>query len=194
MDPAEARSGVGGGDQRPFCPVSSYLWVGQPPQVGVKVELDPDGGPRQREASDQQHDQHQVREGGGEVDHLEKSRKMSLESSGSAPPPEEGRITHLPGGFHPLPDAEVAHDPGQEQTQGQVPVQGAHLVQARGDPQGSPPVGGGGLGYGTQVIVTLLNFYYIVVLAWGIFYLSFSFSWDLPWSSCNNTWNTGSTR
>ncbi|CAG5927687.1 unnamed protein product [Menidia menidia] len=53
---------------------------------------------------------------------------------------------------------------------------------------------GPGLGYGTQVIVTLLNFYYIVVLAWGIFYLSFSFSWDLPWSSCNNTWNTGSTQ
>ncbi|KAG8005695.1 Sodium-and chloride-dependent GABA transporter 2, partial [Nibea albiflora] len=49
---------------------------------------------------------------------------------------------------------------------------------------------GGGLGYGTQVIVTLLNFYYIIVLAWGIFYLSFSFSWDLAWSSCNNTWNT----
>lgn len=49
-----------------------------------------------------------------------------------------------------------------------------------------------GLGYGTQVIVMLLNFYYIIVLAWGIFYLSFSFSWDLAWSSCNNTWNTGS--
>uniref|UniRef100_A0A3B5MJ70 Transporter n=1 Tax=Xiphophorus couchianus TaxID=32473 RepID=A0A3B5MJ70_9TELE len=48
-----------------------------------------------------------------------------------------------------------------------------------------------GLGYGTQVIVTLLNFYYIIVLAWGIFYLYYSFSWDLPWSSCNNTWNTG---
>ncbi|XP_029018869.1 sodium- and chloride-dependent GABA transporter 2-like isoform X2 [Betta splendens] len=48
-----------------------------------------------------------------------------------------------------------------------------------------------GLGYGTQVIVTLLNFYYIIVLAWGIFYLSFSFSPDLAWSSCNNTWNTG---
>ncbi|XP_061618835.1 sodium- and chloride-dependent GABA transporter 2-like [Phyllopteryx taeniolatus] len=47
-----------------------------------------------------------------------------------------------------------------------------------------------GLGYGTQVIVTLLNFYYIIVLAWGMFYLSFSFTWDLPWSSCNNTWNT----
>ncbi|XP_031140639.1 sodium- and chloride-dependent GABA transporter 2-like isoform X1 [Sander lucioperca] len=48
-----------------------------------------------------------------------------------------------------------------------------------------------GLGYGTQVIVTLLNFYYIIVLAWGIFYLYFSFSSDLAWSSCNNTWNTG---
>ncbi|XP_060936566.1 sodium- and chloride-dependent GABA transporter 2-like [Limanda limanda] len=47
-----------------------------------------------------------------------------------------------------------------------------------------------GLGYGTQVIVTLLNFYYIIVLAWGIFYLYYSFSWDLAWSSCNNTWNT----
>ncbi|XP_035469972.1 sodium- and chloride-dependent GABA transporter 2 isoform X1 [Scophthalmus maximus] len=51
-----------------------------------------------------------------------------------------------------------------------------------------------GLGYGTQVIVTLLNFYYIIVLAWGIFYLSYSFSWDLAWSSCNNTWNTGNKR
>ncbi|XP_064175661.1 sodium- and chloride-dependent GABA transporter 2 [Anguilla rostrata] len=49
-----------------------------------------------------------------------------------------------------------------------------------------------GIGYATQVIVALLNFYYIIVLAWGIFYLSFSFSWDLPWSSCNNTWNTES--
>ncbi|XP_047675329.1 sodium- and chloride-dependent GABA transporter 2 [Tachysurus fulvidraco] len=47
-----------------------------------------------------------------------------------------------------------------------------------------------GIGYATQVIVALLNIYYIIVLAWGIFYLSFSFSWDLPWASCNNTWNT----
>ncbi|KAM9496931.1 sodium- and chloride-dependent GABA transporter 2 isoform 1-T2 [Clarias gariepinus] len=47
-----------------------------------------------------------------------------------------------------------------------------------------------GIGYATQVIVALLNIYYIIVLAWGIFYLFFSFSWDLPWASCNNTWNT----
>lgn len=47
-----------------------------------------------------------------------------------------------------------------------------------------------GLGYGTQVIVCLLNFYYIIVLAWGIFYFYFSFSSELPWSTCNNYWNT----
>uniref|UniRef100_A0AAR2M599 Transporter n=1 Tax=Pygocentrus nattereri TaxID=42514 RepID=A0AAR2M599_PYGNA len=47
-----------------------------------------------------------------------------------------------------------------------------------------------GVGYATQVIVALLNVYYIIVLAWGIFYLAFSFSSSLPWSSCNNTWNT----
>uniref|UniRef100_A0AAR2L3J1 Transporter n=1 Tax=Pygocentrus nattereri TaxID=42514 RepID=A0AAR2L3J1_PYGNA len=49
-----------------------------------------------------------------------------------------------------------------------------------------------GVGYATQVIVALLNVYYIIVLAWGIFYLAFSFSSSLPWSSCNNTWNTDS--
>ncbi|KAI4876118.1 hypothetical protein NFI96_005290 [Prochilodus magdalenae] len=49
-----------------------------------------------------------------------------------------------------------------------------------------------GVGYATQVIVALLNVYYIIVLAWGIFYLGFSFSSNLPWSSCNNTWNTDS--
>uniref|UniRef100_A0A7N8XMK4 Solute carrier family 6 member 13 n=1 Tax=Mastacembelus armatus TaxID=205130 RepID=A0A7N8XMK4_9TELE len=48
-----------------------------------------------------------------------------------------------------------------------------------------------GVGYATQVIVALLNVYYIIVLAWAIFFLFNSFTWDLPWASCNNTWNTG---
>lgn len=37
----------------------------------------------------------------------------------------------------------------------------------------------------------LLNFYYIVVLAWALFYLFSSFTIDLPWGSCNHEWNTG---
>ncbi|XP_072256183.1 sodium- and chloride-dependent GABA transporter 2-like [Pyxicephalus adspersus] len=47
-----------------------------------------------------------------------------------------------------------------------------------------------GIGYSSQVIVILLNFYYIVVLAWAFFYLFNSFTSDLPWASCNHSWNT----
>ncbi|XP_061866207.1 sodium- and chloride-dependent GABA transporter 2 isoform X4 [Colius striatus] len=48
-----------------------------------------------------------------------------------------------------------------------------------------------GIGYASQVIVTLLNFYYIIVLAWALFYLFSSFTTDLPWGSCDHEWNTG---
>uniref|UniRef100_A0A3B4A5F9 Transporter n=1 Tax=Periophthalmus magnuspinnatus TaxID=409849 RepID=A0A3B4A5F9_9GOBI len=47
-----------------------------------------------------------------------------------------------------------------------------------------------GVGIASQVIVSYLNIYYIVVLAWGIFYLFNSFQNPLPWSSCDNWWNT----
>lgn len=47
-----------------------------------------------------------------------------------------------------------------------------------------------GVGFASQVIVVYLNIYYIVVLAWGIFYLFNSFQSPLPWSTCNNVWNT----
>lgn len=46
---------------------------------------------------------------------------------------------HLPSGFDPFPDAEVTHDPGDGQTEGQVPVQRAHVVDAGRQPQGSSP-------------------------------------------------------
>lgn len=49
--------------------------------------------------------------------------------------------TNLSRRLGPLPDAEVAHDPCDEQAQGQVPVQRAHVVDARGDPQRTSPVG-----------------------------------------------------
>ncbi|KAM4747333.1 sodium- and chloride-dependent GABA transporter 2-like [Rhinophrynus dorsalis] len=49
-----------------------------------------------------------------------------------------------------------------------------------------------GIGYSSQVIVILLNFYYIIVLAWALFYLFNSFTYELPWASCNHSWNTES--
>lgn len=51
-----------------------------------------------------------------------------------------------------------------------------------------------GIGYASQVIVVLLNFYYIIVLAWALFYLFSSFTIDLPWGSCDHEWNTGGCR
>nr|XP_046234742.1 sodium- and chloride-dependent betaine transporter-like [Scatophagus argus]XP_046234743.1 sodium- and chloride-dependent betaine transporter-like [Scatophagus argus] len=47
-----------------------------------------------------------------------------------------------------------------------------------------------GIGVASQVIVIYLNIYYIVVLAWGLFYLYNSFKSPLPWSTCDNEWNT----
>lgn len=32
---------------------------------------------------------------------------------------------------------------------------------------------------------------YIIIQAWTLVYLGFSFSPSLPWSNCNNSWNTG---
>nr|XP_032828162.1 sodium- and chloride-dependent GABA transporter 3-like [Petromyzon marinus] len=47
-----------------------------------------------------------------------------------------------------------------------------------------------GIGYATQVIVGFLNMYYIIILAWAIFYLCFAITGGMQWSSCNNDWNT----
>ncbi|XP_074862465.1 sodium- and chloride-dependent betaine transporter [Carettochelys insculpta] len=47
-----------------------------------------------------------------------------------------------------------------------------------------------GIGYASQVIESYLNIYYIVILAWAIFYLFSSFAAVLPWATCNNRWNS----
>lgn len=44
------------------------------------------------------------------------------------------------------------------------------------------------------VIEAYLNVYYIVILAWALFYLFSSFTSELPWMSCAHSWNTGRGR
>ncbi|KAJ0062292.1 hypothetical protein NL108_004769 [Boleophthalmus pectinirostris] len=50
----------------------------------------------------------------------------------------------------------------------------------------------GGLGYASQVMILHGCVYYIIILAWALFYLGHSFQSELPWAHCNNTWNTAS--
>uniref|UniRef100_A0A672Z321 Transporter n=1 Tax=Sphaeramia orbicularis TaxID=375764 RepID=A0A672Z321_9TELE len=47
-----------------------------------------------------------------------------------------------------------------------------------------------GMGYGSQVVVLYSSIYYIIILAWAFLYLFSSFSSELPWASCRNSWNT----
>ena len=47
-----------------------------------------------------------------------------------------------------------------------------------------------GLGYGMTMIPTVINFYYTVVMAYGVFYLFAGFTSHLPWTDCQNDFNT----
>uniref|UniRef100_A0A8C4GTP2 Transporter n=1 Tax=Dicentrarchus labrax TaxID=13489 RepID=A0A8C4GTP2_DICLA len=46
-----------------------------------------------------------------------------------------------------------------------------------------------GIGYG-NFIMKLYEFNYIIIQVWALLYLVFSFRSQLPWASCENTWNT----
>uniref|UniRef100_A0A3B3WHB7 Transporter n=1 Tax=Poecilia mexicana TaxID=48701 RepID=A0A3B3WHB7_9TELE len=50
-----------------------------------------------------------------------------------------------------------------------------------------------GIGYASHLIIAFSATSYIIILAWAFFYLFSSFSSDLPWASCGNSWNSGSS-
>ncbi|XP_010900342.1 sodium- and chloride-dependent betaine transporter [Esox lucius] len=47
-----------------------------------------------------------------------------------------------------------------------------------------------GVGRAELLILIYDSIIYLVILAWTLFYLVFSFSSQLPWASCDNSWNT----
>ncbi|CAH3024762.1 unnamed protein product [Porites evermanni] len=47
-----------------------------------------------------------------------------------------------------------------------------------------------GIGYASIAVLVWISIYYNVILAWVLFYLFASFQSTLPWSHCNNEWNT----
>ncbi|GIY10187.1 sodium- and chloride-dependent glycine transporter 2 [Caerostris darwini] len=51
-----------------------------------------------------------------------------------------------------------------------------------------------GLGYAMFLMSALVGIYYNMILAWALFYLMSSFTTHLPWSSCDNWWNTEACR
>ena len=47
-----------------------------------------------------------------------------------------------------------------------------------------------GVGLAIIVIVGVISIYYNIIIAWTLHYLFASFTSELPWSHCNNYWNT----
>ncbi|XP_042367345.1 sodium- and chloride-dependent GABA transporter 2-like isoform X2 [Plectropomus leopardus] len=49
-----------------------------------------------------------------------------------------------------------------------------------------------GVGIASQVMLAYVNMYHIVLYAWVICYVYYSFQSPLPWTTCDNSWNTPS--
>jgi len=47
-----------------------------------------------------------------------------------------------------------------------------------------------GIGYAVVLIAFYVDFYYNVIIAWSLRYFFSSFSTMLPWTTCDNPWNT----
>lgn len=47
-----------------------------------------------------------------------------------------------------------------------------------------------GTGIATVVISFFLTTYYIVIITWDLYFLFSSFATEVPWKTCNNSWNT----
>lgn len=77
----------------------------------------------------------------------------------------------------------------------------AGVLQVSGQPGGAVSwLGGGadladppppaGVGYSVILISLYIGFFYNVIIAWALHYLFSSLTAELPWTHCNNTWNS----
>ncbi|XP_074644545.1 sodium-dependent dopamine transporter-like [Tubulanus polymorphus] len=71
---------------------------------------------------------------------------------------------------------------------GQYHRQGAVAVWARMSPLFK------GVGYSMCLMAFYVSIYYNVIIGWSFFYLFHSFRASLPWTSCDNEWNTDRCR
>ena len=51
-----------------------------------------------------------------------------------------------------------------------------------------------GIGYAVVLIAFYVDFYYNVIIAWSLYYFIHSFSSILPWTTCDNQWNSPDCR
>ncbi|CAL1286114.1 unnamed protein product [Larinioides sclopetarius] len=51
-----------------------------------------------------------------------------------------------------------------------------------------------GIGYAVVLIAFYVDFYYNVIIAWSLYFFVASFNSVLPWTTCNNPWNTPNCR
>ncbi|XP_064649571.1 sodium-dependent serotonin transporter-like isoform X2 [Lineus longissimus] len=47
-----------------------------------------------------------------------------------------------------------------------------------------------GIGFGICFIATYVAFYYNTIIAWAVYYMFASMRSEVPWTNCNNSWNT----
>lgn len=47
-----------------------------------------------------------------------------------------------------------------------------------------------GVGYCTLVVISIISIYYMIIVAWTLFYTIVSIAGNLGWGSCDNEYNT----
>ena len=47
-----------------------------------------------------------------------------------------------------------------------------------------------GIGFAVVLIAFYVDFFYNVIIAWALHFFFASFTSQLPWTTCSNSWNT----